>query len=86
MGKILTDSLRQPVFVIQLYIIENIEREMFDQSVYLVNPFTAKDAIWRPQVITRTAICLTFANKYFYVSQHSMRLFFGTPMGSRLLG
>ena len=40
-----------------------------------VNPFTAKDAIWRPQVITHTAICLTFANKYFYVSQHSMRLF-----------
>ena len=36
MGKILTDSLRQPVFVIQLYIIENIERKMFDQSVYLV--------------------------------------------------
>ena len=40
-----------------------------------VNPFTAKDAIWRPEVITHTAICLTFANKYFYVSQHSMCLF-----------
>ena len=36
MGKILTDSLRKPVFVIQLYIIENIDWEMFDQSVYLV--------------------------------------------------
>ena len=39
------------------------------------NPFTAKDAIWRLEVITHMAICLTFANKYFYVSQHSMRLF-----------
>ena len=46
-----------------------------DALYYFVNPFTAKDAIWRPQVITHTAIGLTFANKYFYVSQHSMRLF-----------
>ena len=39
------------------------------------NPLTAKDAIWRPEVITQTAIGLTFADKYFYVSQHSMRVF-----------
>ena len=40
-----------------------------------INPFTTKDTIWRPEVITQTAIGLTFADKYFYVSQHSMRLF-----------
>ena len=41
----------------------------------LINPFTAKDAIWRPEVITHMVICSTFANKYFYVSKHSMCLF-----------
>ena len=63
MGKILTDSLRQPVFVIQLYIIENIEREMFDQSVYLVkhqfhhHPLSKLCTIWyliSPKNVTRT--------------------------------
>ena len=39
------------------------------------NPFTAVDAIWRLEVITHADICLTFADKYFYASQHSMRLF-----------
>ena len=42
---------------------------------HTINPFTAADAMWRPEVITHTAICLTSANKYFYASQHSIRLF-----------
>ena len=42
---------------------------------FSLDPFTAKDAIWRPEVITHTAICLTFVDKYFYVSQYSMCLF-----------
>ena len=40
----------------------------------MFNPFTTVDAIWRPEVITHMAICLTFADKYFYMSQHSMCL------------
>ena len=39
------------------------------------NPFTAVDAIWRLEFITHADICLTFADKYFYASQHSMLLF-----------
>ena len=41
---------------------------------YYVNPFTAIDAM-RLEVITHADICLTFADKYFYASQHSMHLF-----------
>ena len=42
---------------------------------YKLNPFTAIDAIWLLEVITHAAICLTFADKYFYTFQHLMRLF-----------
>ena len=37
-------------------------------------PFMAVTAIWRFEVITHTAICLTLVDKYFKASQHSMCL------------
>ena len=36
------------------------------------------------EVITHAAICLTFADKCCYMSQHSSEI--GTPIGLRLLG
>ena len=48
------------------------------------NPFTAVTAIWQFEVITHAAICLTFADKCCYMSQHSSEI--GTPIGLHLLG
>ena len=33
--------------------------------IFTFNPFTAVTAIWRFEVITHAAICLTLAYKYF---------------------
>ena len=53
----------------------------------IINPFTAITAIWRFEVITHAAICLTLVDKYFEVSQHSMAYSEnGTPIGLRLRG
>ena len=52
-----------------------------------INPFTAVDAIWCLEVITHTAICSTFADKYFMHLNIQCAYFkIGTPIGLRLLG
>ena len=48
---------------------------LHDSSKTTINPFTTVDTIWRLEFITHMAVCLTFADKYFYASQHSMCLF-----------
>ena len=54
-------------------LLRNINKPKIVES--LINLFSAADIIWHPEVITHMAICLTFADKYFYVSLHSMHLF-----------
>ena len=43
--------------------IGNKKDSTMNKSPY--NPFTAVAAIWRLEVITHAAICLTLADKYF---------------------
>ena len=50
------------------------EKRLYPVS-YSIYPFTAKGAIWRPEVITHMGICLAFVNKYFFDSKQSMCLF-----------
>ena len=52
-----------------------------------INPFTAKDAIWRPHGITHLRICLSARYNFYYAFQqqcaNSEKV---TPLWGRLLG
>ena len=42
-------------------------------SAAFFNPFTAKDAIWRPHGITHLRICLSARYNFYYVFQQPVR-------------
>ena len=48
-------------------------------SMKLFNPFTAITAIWQFEVITRMTIHITSVDKYPYMFQYSIRLFYVKP-------
>ena len=79
-----------PTFAYILYIVAILAISitiLLSEIKVILNHFTAITAIWRFEVITHAAICLTLADKCFKrlntQCAHSEN---GTPIGSRLLG